>query len=97
MSKKEPVYTFQRPRSNNSNKQSKLYGSDVTTSTAGLAGRGGGNSIENYESNKTALDYIKDTAYYQKWTLYMIILILAILVMCIICVKIKGVPVKIKG
>jgi hypothetical protein len=96
MSSREPVYTFQRPRPSTNKNSPKLYGSDVTTSTVGLSN---GNSIETYqgESNKTALDYIKDTAYYQKWTLYIVILILAMLIICIVCVNVKGLPVKIKG
>jgi hypothetical protein len=93
MSKKQPTYTFQRPRSPSD--KSNLYGSDITTSTDGIAR---GVSRENYSSEtKTATDYIKDTAYYQKWTLYIVIIILAILVMTLVCVKIKGLPVKIKG
>ena len=93
MSRREPVYTFQRPRP--SKPTSNLYNSDITTSTDGLSK---GNSVENYQGeNKTALDYIKDTAYYQKWTLYMVIIILAILIMCVSYIGVKSLPVKIKG
>ena len=85
MPKRPPIYTFQRPR----RKHREMSNSQVETYTS--------TDVNNTESNveKTVAEYIKDTATYQKWTLYTTIAMVIMMILSIIYVQWRGMTVRI--
>lgn len=87
MGKKPAVYTFQRPRKKKSSKTNSM--SNMYTSTR---------NIDDQDKNGNGVkDDLENTAKYQRWTFYIMLVMIIFMVAALVYVQMRGIPVRIKG
>lgn len=82
MGKKPPVYTFQGPRKKKSLNTPMEYYTPVNPK----------------DLNENGIrDELEDTAKYQRWTFYVMMMMIFLMFCSLIYVQMRGIPVRIKG